>query len=1330
MTTQLTTTKRICEHLEKYVFDRVWNEPYTQYRTYVRPELLSKHTVVDTNGSPVIFGAGANGSEDPGEVVYQPYFAAGFFQCRYGSILLPPYVSDAELLEWLPKQGMRFAVYSVPSWMFGSSKLNIREWTLFSAYCSKNHMDLQLFTTDGICLNRGYIYIKQSDQNDSMLLAVESTMYAKLLGDIAQNLTETDPTAYPFPHVHKLLFGKYFDSDEVADNMIGVGKLTNRQIPRARSITSIGAITLPTRHGDDKVLVSDAAYLVRNGFLCVNDYAGTIAANDYLEAVVDKDITGFFDVELATGPKYIDEETESEGLVGTGSVRLLIHIPKKLNPDYNLITPDTCGVWAFSSDHKATSGIHLYCCGREEYFHQITHNDFSIDVSLLKQVAEEHGWCTYDEFNHIVSWNIVVRVYVRTHHKTAFIRDAHYIDFLYNLDDDGIIEMLLGQHSWQTDQSNPRLLFWKADRLEDSKYADALLRRRSRELDVRAVDPDDTSESWDGVPQWCKHDIYNKDPDYHPKAQCSVCGVGDLCPYKVEEDPIRDYVCPYYTSRRIQDYIEILGYFHVLALIGKRIFHFKKIVDDSTQYVVVTVPLALSSPELKPEDYYPLVYLNGQRVDQTDVSWNETVATNVSVKELTHSDTSDLEVASVVASNYSTRLKITINKGYKLTEGLAFNNYTKYYKKVGNEFIRALVVEAQPVEIARQELDADEETFIRVGLPFQEGVTYYTRVNGVYRKLVPTTNLVYGDYRVGESMDDFVSNNGGHPLFTGLDDLDLFSGNVPGMVTEGKIPGTGNIPAGRGPLDPNELALLDGIVGDIIPNDVEIYELHNEFNQWDTLSVELLDNRSAGSFEYIDLNEHQSDLAVKHQFDTLDSWSIYKITSGTDIDGSSRNVYTPVDPASVGTFDVNTKVFTFLSEIVQSQGGKYLFLEGPNVREDSLSFNVTGGSMLADTHVPGTTGIIGPGMWTNTSDKPKFNTTLPLDSEIVFMNNQRLIPNLDYVVTKPVDRTGSAPNYVYKHHGETVYAQCVSYLQEQNKLNVVRTNTTIIPTSTQRGFVIGKHISWKGQTPIWFDELSTLTVDGKLVAEYKQILGEMTLSRVRCRNGSTYEVKTSVSTRIMEIMNYNEAMQEDLNRISQIHEFFIESFTLPDMTAIIPHSHRLYSIFLEAIVHRYLTVSNYKIARLSEFRSAEDYKDQFVSSYYYTITEHDTVRSGTSYYKYNESTNKYVSASGLTVGTEIATLGYVLYQRTSVSSSIRNYFKALYDLDVVFKFKDDERGEAIAEDENPIHFLNFIDVYGIYHPLVVKYREDYDKLQELCDVFLPADPIKHKEAKR
>ena len=72
MTTDLTAL-RISEHLEKYVFDKIWNDPYTEYRTFTVAECLTK---VATAG--IFFGRYSQ-IQLPSEVPYKSSRSKLFF---------------------------------------------------------------------------------------------------------------------------------------------------------------------------------------------------------------------------------------------------------------------------------------------------------------------------------------------------------------------------------------------------------------------------------------------------------------------------------------------------------------------------------------------------------------------------------------------------------------------------------------------------------------------------------------------------------------------------------------------------------------------------------------------------------------------------------------------------------------------------------------------------------------------------------------------------------------------------------------------------------------------------------------------------------------------------------------------------------------------------------------------------------------------------------------------------------------------------------------------------------------------------------------------------
>ena len=127
MTRDLAVT-RICDHLEKYVFDKIWNDPYTEYRTFTVLDWLTK---VPTTG---------------------------VFHGRYGQVQLPSKVSYKA-----SNSTNYFYVYVIPATMFGQVHLNVLSWTCLSDFCNDNLVDIEIFSTAGRRCVRDGIYIKQYD---------------------------------------------------------------------------------------------------------------------------------------------------------------------------------------------------------------------------------------------------------------------------------------------------------------------------------------------------------------------------------------------------------------------------------------------------------------------------------------------------------------------------------------------------------------------------------------------------------------------------------------------------------------------------------------------------------------------------------------------------------------------------------------------------------------------------------------------------------------------------------------------------------------------------------------------------------------------------------------------------------------------------------------------------------------------------------------------------------------------------------------------------------------------------------------------------------------
>lgn len=601
--TTLMTRNRICEHLGKYVFDKIWNDPYTEYRSFTVPECLT-------------------------EVA-----AAGIFFGRYSKVQLPssvPYKTSSRLY---------FYVYSIPADQIRNLRLNVLEWNRLDQYCTDNLIDLEFFSDTGRKAIRNSVFIRQADKADCILIAIERSSFQTCFGDKAQ------PTA-------RYYFGKYFDSDLTPSVKYEDFKLSSFDVPSNQVGTKYDPISktgVPT-------------YTLYNGRLLAGDYMNAMATGALIEKVYDGNIVGTIDVECdgekANAPLYPGVDTKW---------RVLVHIPKTINKDHVIITPNTCDIYmvptkmSSSTGVAATSGIYLFQCGRAEHFHQLTHNDFSIDLDWLKEIAEENGFASF-----------YLKVFVRIHSKSKkAIRDASYLNVLYLHNDEEIVNFLI-------DKSDYPMEFWMAKNLEDGLYQQMLIKRRN-------VAPSATD-------------------------QCSSCANYDNCSLK----PLTDKTCSTYAHTSIDTYIDAIGYYHTLALLGKHVTHFEVVDDtlgpkykknDKGEYVkvedggpgvnefVVHAPLALV--DLTYRDFKAVVYVNGLRIDSSLISTKDGPnLCNQHHREITFTPDADWWT-NVTIDNYADTIRVCLDDEVKLNVGdkvvielyddRLYTTYNSYIKVAGEE---------------------------------------------------------------------------------------------------------------------------------------------------------------------------------------------------------------------------------------------------------------------------------------------------------------------------------------------------------------------------------------------------------------------------------------------------------------------------------------------------------------------------------------------------------------------------------------------------------------------------------------------------------------------
>ena len=1111
--TQLTTINRICEHLEKYVFDKIWNDPYSEYRTFTVAESLN--TVA----------------------------AAGIFFGRYNQVQLPSEVA------YRGTSKLFFYVYAIPADMFRSIHLNVFEWTSLADYCSNNLVDIEFFSDSGRKMIRNGVFICQAEKNDCILVAVEQTGFKGCFGDDA------------LPN-GRYYFGEMFDSDLHPSVTYKCFRLQPSQVPSHQSGTPYDPIT---RGGKP-------TYALFNGKLLSGNYMNALSSYGFVEKVFDENIVGIFDTSM--------DQTYTNS---NAAKSVLIHIPKEYNPDHVIITANTCDLYLVPTEMESgagsssTNGIYLFQCGRDKYFHQLTHNDFSIDLEWLSTVASA---------NRFKKWVVRTMVRICDKQKKA-IRDANYLNILYLHDDDEILKFLLGTSEWNMD-------FWTAKHLESSMYGKAEMRRRN-------VLVHNTAE------------------------QCENCRVKNIC----DDYPKTELPCPAFNRRSLQDYVDLIGYYHTLALIGKRVTYFE-VTDDriSKKYqdgvevgsdlptinkdvegkgdgiykseFVVRAPLALQ--EFTVKDYFAVVYYNGLRVEQSNIELAVGVASdNHHARELEF--TADASWwTKVIDINYSYRIRVIVKnqrmiKGDKVVVEL-FDN------RAGGS-MRLLNIPSTPSY--RVTLDGE----------FKPNKRYY------YSKGTDT----HGNPILAEAQlkEEYI----GQPIGPGYE-YDV--GYTTTQTTDGDVPLTSVVSI---PVSEFYELANDAVVKVSSEHDWKIYFVNEE---QDKRYYETLDTRFVDGKTYYIGNEEEG-FVVAH------------VTPGAIVKNQPIKYYELVELVHVnnvcyyeleelGIFDKEKLEIS----IDPSHFGKKLFLvDGPLTCEDGEDEDINENSL----------GYLGKDLW------PEPLTTMdnfPLDSELVFLNQHRLIRGLDY--------TMEGYNPAKYHNGAKLYLQNVSYLRRHSEYQVVRTNQATL--SNQRGFIKGNIIYWNHQNPFWFDELSVLTIGGKVCSNIIHEFGTITLMdgpRAQDErdfmtlnhpggydNGSPFEFRMSVSSKIKRLVgDYGQA--EDNRKIEAIKAYYDARFKKPDYITVVKRSHKVYSLYTEQIITAYVKDPNFD----------------------FTITP-----SGT------------------------------LFEQQFID------FTDWKMKDVVFTLTPEE--------------LKYVDIYPLYNRLKTTDRYQFRKISELVKRLLPVDKYQHKDA--
>lgn len=199
---------------------------------------------------------------------------------------------------------------------------------------------------------------------------------------------------------------------------------------------------------DLKLLVS--GYLNKHQLICF--YNGQyIEYKDITDLPIDETFNVIIDKNIIAETKIKITDNSYSYIGKDGVEREILHIPKVINPNNIIYTPNTLDIYI--CDKTTKKGLYVHNTPIQG-IKSITHNDISIPSRIVEAYKDDLR-CT----------NVFAMLKIRNYDKDNYlVPSGSFLEVMYKEEsDDKIIQHLLGN-------IDPTLSFWKASELEDSLY--------------------------------------------------------------------------------------------------------------------------------------------------------------------------------------------------------------------------------------------------------------------------------------------------------------------------------------------------------------------------------------------------------------------------------------------------------------------------------------------------------------------------------------------------------------------------------------------------------------------------------------------------------------------------------------------------------------------------------------------------------------------------------------------------------------------------------------------------------------------------------------------
>lgn len=337
----------------------------------------------------------------------------------------------------LPTSGDAYYVYELSATVtHGINDLDIPYGTWISSVdmCNKYNVLLSTYHLTGKMFHKAYVYLYPLPSRKGHILAINKKMATSIVNhkDMLEDVRLTI----------------YYDSD-ITDKMT----VHSCKIPLVDNNNKVKNEVLKFIQKCSELDSQKHLTVYINGYERVLKDSKIFTNNSYVDVIHDENIQFSFEDPLWCSKCNNGFFSDRDKLAKT-----LVHIPKELNPDNDVLTHNTMTIHVrkVNKDKSLGEGLYLHRCAVRSVT-QVTHNDIAIPNYILDAYRDYLG-----------TQDISLQVVVRKHDKdNKLIRDKSYIDLLYTLDDETIISHLAGKES-------DKLSFWRASELEKSKYVEMM----------------------------------------------------------------------------------------------------------------------------------------------------------------------------------------------------------------------------------------------------------------------------------------------------------------------------------------------------------------------------------------------------------------------------------------------------------------------------------------------------------------------------------------------------------------------------------------------------------------------------------------------------------------------------------------------------------------------------------------------------------------------------------------------------------------------------------------------------------------------------------------